>query len=257
VTLAHHRGGSGPPLLLLHGTGSQWQVWKPLLAALEREREVVAVDTPGFGDSPPLPPHVHPDPEALTDAVEAFMDAIGWQTAHVAGHSLGGWMALALARRGRTRSVYALAPAGFWNRRERAWTVALLHSVRRSGRALDPVADRLYRHAAARALLGWTLAARPWKVPPDLAVSAARTLARNPGFEAIVGAYATTHFTGAAAVPPPVTVAWGTLDVVLPVRQVERVRRAIPHARIEILPRCGHAAMQDEPERVAAAMLAA
>ena len=55
MALAHVRRGSGPPLVLIHGIGSQWQMWKPVLERLSREREVVAVDLPGFGDSASLP----------------------------------------------------------------------------------------------------------------------------------------------------------------------------------------------------------
>ncbi len=54
MTLAHHRGGSGEPLLLIHGIGSFWPVWEPVLPALEAVRDVIAVDLPGFGDSPVL-----------------------------------------------------------------------------------------------------------------------------------------------------------------------------------------------------------
>ena len=55
MPLAHDRRGSGPPLVLIHGIGSQWQMWQPVLDRLAREREVVALDLPGFGDSAELP----------------------------------------------------------------------------------------------------------------------------------------------------------------------------------------------------------
>ncbi len=77
-----------------------------------------------------------PHPAALTDAVEDFLDELGWADAHVAGNSLGGWVALELAKAGRTRSVCALSPAGWWNRRERAWANHSLANGRRSARRL-------------------------------------------------------------------------------------------------------------------------
>ncbi len=46
------RRGAGRPLLLIHGLGSSWRSWSPILPALEAEREVVAVDLPGFGETP-------------------------------------------------------------------------------------------------------------------------------------------------------------------------------------------------------------
>jgi pimeloyl-ACP methyl ester carboxylesterase len=56
MRLNHHRGGSGEPIVLIHGIGSQWQVWGPVLPRLETERDVIAVDLPGFGASPPPAP---------------------------------------------------------------------------------------------------------------------------------------------------------------------------------------------------------
>jgi len=50
-----HRGGSGEPLVLVHGIGHTWRGWKPMLPLLERSFDVLAPDLPGFGHSPPLP----------------------------------------------------------------------------------------------------------------------------------------------------------------------------------------------------------
>ena len=53
--LSHDRTGSGAPLLLIHPLGGSRVVWEPVMPLLARERDVIAVDLPGFGDSPPLP----------------------------------------------------------------------------------------------------------------------------------------------------------------------------------------------------------
>ena len=95
-----------------------------MLALLERSFDFLALDMPGFGRSPALPAEVEPTPEALADAVEAAMDAAGFTSAHLAGNSLGGWVALELARRGRARTVTAISPAGLANKREGAWGAA-------------------------------------------------------------------------------------------------------------------------------------
>src|SRR3954449_1384611 len=107
------RAAAGEPVVLIHGVGSQWQVWQPLLPALEREREVIALDLPGFGGSPSLPIGVVPNAAALTDAVAGFMDELGVERPVIGGNSLGGWIALELAARGRARAVVAVSPAGF------------------------------------------------------------------------------------------------------------------------------------------------
>ena len=56
----------------------------------------------------------------LADHVERQMDELGWETAHIVGNSLGGWVAFELERRGRARSVTGIAPAGGWTR----WSLA-------------------------------------------------------------------------------------------------------------------------------------
>src|SRR3712207_5108903 len=160
ASLAHDRGGSGEPLLLVHGIGSQWQMWAPVLPLLRAEREVVAVDLPGFGASEPLEPGREPSPENLAAAVAAFLDELGWERAHVAGNSLGGWIALELAKRGRTRSACALSPAGWWNRWERTYATLSLRNARAAAVALEPRIEQLYAKPAVRRAAMAQLAAR-------------------------------------------------------------------------------------------------
>src|SRR5919199_1120747 len=108
-----HRGGSGPPLVLLHGFISTWCTWKLVLPALERRHEVLAPTLAGHAGGPPTDAAIRDPP--LADHVERATDeAAGFETAHIAGNSLGGFVALQLAARGRARSVVALAPAGGW-----------------------------------------------------------------------------------------------------------------------------------------------
>src|ERR1700704_3809703 len=95
------RGGRGPPLLLVHGLGLSWRSWEPVLDALEVRHDVVSIDLPGFGESPPLPDDAVPTATRLADAVESELDRLGLETPAVVGNSLGGWVALELARRGR------------------------------------------------------------------------------------------------------------------------------------------------------------
>ena len=121
MKLDQHRGGSGEPLVLVHGIGHTWRGWKPMLPTLERSFDVLAVDLPGMGYSAPLPAGTPPTAEALADAVEQAMDDAGFETAHIVGNSLGGYVALQLASRGRARTVVALAPAGGWARGDESY----------------------------------------------------------------------------------------------------------------------------------------
>ena len=120
MTLNHVRRGEGEPLLLIHGIGGEWRSWDPVMDRLAAQRDVVAIDMPGFGASPPLPASQPPGARALAEAVAEFVRAeVSAEPIDAGGHSLGGWTALELAKLGVARRVTAVAPAGFWTRPER------------------------------------------------------------------------------------------------------------------------------------------
>ena len=253
MALAHVRRGSGPPLVLIHGIGSQWQMWKPVLGRVSREREAVAVDLPGFGESAPLsgPPTV----EALADAVAEFLDGIGLGGAHAAGNSLGGAVALAMARAGTARSACVLSPAGFGSTRERTYARGVLLSTRRAAQRLDARAETVAGGPVRRTLAFGHLAARPWRIPADEAAGAMHNLARSPGFEATLEALG-DHTFGGHALDCPVTVAWGEKDrLLIYSRQSARACRLLPDARHITLRGCGHVPTWDDPEQVARVLL--
>lgn len=253
MSLAHVRRGSGPPLVLIHGIGSQWQMWRPVLDRVSREREVVAVDLPGFGESAPLPGP--PTVEALAGAVAELLDELGLGGAHAAGNSLGGGVALAMARAGTARSACALSPLGFGNQREGTYGRAVLRSSRRTAQALDRYAEVLSAGPVRRTLAFGHLAARPWRVPADEAAGAMHNLARSPGFEPTLEAIADHTFSGPTP-DCPVTVAWGEKDrLLIYARQSARARRLLPDARHVTLRGCGHVPTWDDPEQVARVLL--
>ena len=253
MSLAHVRRGSGPPLVLIHGIGSQWQMWAPVLERLSREREVVAVDLPGFGDSVPCAGARRV--EALAEALAEFLDGIGIRDAHAAGNSLGGGVALAMARAGTARSACVVSPAGFGNMREGDWARAVLVSSRRGAQWMDRHAELATRGPVRRTLTYWHLVARPWRVPADEAAGALRNLARCSGFEATLDALA-DHTFGGHTLDCPVTVAWGEKDrLLIYSRQSARARRLLPDARHVTLRGCGHVPTWDDPEQVARVLL--
>ena len=253
MALAHVRRGSGPPLVLIHGIGSQWQMWRPVLERVAREREVVALDLPGFGDSAEHP--ARPTVEALAGAVAEFLSEIGLAGAHAAGNSLGGGVALELARMGEARSACVLSPAGFGNMREGSYARALLTSSRRMAKRVQGHADFFMAGPARRTFGFWHLAARPWRIPSDEAAGALRNLARSPGFEATMEALDGHHFGGPAP-SVPVTVAWGEKDrLLLYARQSARARRLLPDARHVTLGGCGHVPTWDDPDQISRVLL--
>src|SRR5262249_17342622 len=141
MELNYHRAGSGEPLVLIHGIGSRWQMWEPVLPLLEGHRDVIALDLPGFAASPPPPSGTPAGLASLTRLVEDFLDRLGLERPHVAGNSMGGWIALELAKNGRVRSATALSPAGFHTPREAVYQRAMLWTTVRAARLLAPFAD--------------------------------------------------------------------------------------------------------------------
>ncbi|PNG16268.1 alpha/beta fold hydrolase [Streptomyces cahuitamycinicus] len=255
VTLSYTRRGSGEPLLLLHGIGHHRQVWDPVIPALAAERDVIAVDLPGCGESPALPGGMAHDLPTMSTVLTALFGALEIERPHVAGNSLGGLLALDLARARLVRSVTALSPAGFWNEAERRYAFTVLTAMRQIARRMPPpVVERLARPAIGRTLLTSTIYARPGRRSPEAVVAETLALARAQGFSETLRSGRTVRFTD-DIVGTPVTVAWGDRDRLLIPRQGVRAKGVIPEARLVRLPGCGHVPMNDDPALVARVVL--
>ncbi|SEC87524.1 Pimeloyl-ACP methyl ester carboxylesterase [Streptomyces sp. 3213] len=255
VTLSYARVGSGEPLLLLHGIGHHRQAWDPVVDILATERDVIAVDLPGFGASPALPEGLAYDLSTTAAVFSAFCEALGLDRPHIAGNSLGGLLALELGREKVVRSVTALSPAGFWSEAERRYAFGVLLTMRQIARRMPlPMVERLSRTAAGRTALTSTIYARPARRSPEAVVAETLALVNAPGFDDTLRAGTTVQFTD--DLPGlPVTVAWGTQDRLLLRRQGVRAKHLIPRARLVRLPGCGHCPMSDDPALVARVIL--
>ncbi|MFI5831166.1 alpha/beta fold hydrolase [Streptomyces sp. NPDC051578] len=255
ATVAYERKGAGEPLLLLHGIGHHHQAWNPVTDVLAGEHDVIAIDLPGFGLSGPLPHGVPYDLATVAPALGALCSALGVERPHVAGNSLGGLLALEMARGGLVRSVTALSPAGFWSPGERRYAFTALRAMRTGARALPrPALERLSLTAAGRAALTGSIYARPARRSPEAVVAETLALRGATGFDQTLAAGAAVRFT--VDLPGlPVTIAWGDRDRLLPRRQGIRAKQAIPGARLVRLPGCGHVPMNDDPALVARVIL--
>ncbi|QGZ47818.1 alpha/beta fold hydrolase [Streptomyces sp. QHH-9511] len=255
VSVTYERRGAGEPLLLLHGIGHHWQAWEPVLDILAAERDVIAVDLPGFGASAALPEDCAYDLSTVVPVLGAFCEALGVERPHVAGNSLGGLLSLQLGKDKLVRSVTALSPAGFWSESERRYAFGTLLAMRAAALSMPvPLIERLSRSAAGRTVLTGTIYARPARRSPEAAVAEALALRGAPGFRQTLEAGRNVLF--ADDVPDvPVTIAWGSHDRLLLRRQGVRAKRTIPGARLVRLPGCGHVPMNDDPALVARVVL--
>jgi pimeloyl-ACP methyl ester carboxylesterase len=255
VTVSYTRRGRGEPLLLLHGIGHHRQAWDPVTDILTADRDVIAVDLPGFGTSPALPDGLAYDLPTTTAVFGEFCAALELDRPHVAGNSLGGLIALELGRARLVRSVTALSPAGFWSEAERCYAFGVLLAMRHIARRLPlPLVEQLSRTAAGRTALTSTIYARPARRSPEAVVAETRALAEAAGFAPTLRAGTTVRFTDDLA-GLPVTVAWGTQDRLLLRRQGVRAKQLMPRARLVRLPGCGHCPMNDDPALVARVIL--
>jgi pimeloyl-ACP methyl ester carboxylesterase len=254
--LTQYRGGSGPPLVLLPGLGLTWRSWRPVLGALQRSHDVAALDLPGFGAVPPLARGVRPSPDALADAVRQELDRLGFERPVVAGNSLGGWVALGLALRGRASRVVAIAPSGLELWPERAYVVAANEAMRLRSKLGAPLGALATWPAPARTALLGGLRTRPWRVDPRDAMEEVRSFAHSRGFQPTLRAtVATRTATGLGAIRVPVRIAYGTHDLLLGALTAPRFAAVIPGAELVRLPGGGHVPMVDAPALVARTIL--
>ena len=253
--LAYERRGSGPPLVLLHGVGHRRQAWDAVLDRLAPHRDVIAVDLPGHGESPPLPASATPVLTVLRDQVTALFDELGLDRPHIAGNSLGGRLALEAAVAGRAASVTALSPAGFWRSdRDAQYARGVFRVMEALGGILEPMAATLSRSTAGRALVYSVVVSRPSRMSPEQARGdMAAFMAARPTMDLVLAQM--TQFSGTVPANIPVTVAWGTKDRLLPPRQVLVAKAALPQARFLPLRGCGHVPMTDDPALVADVVL--
>lgn len=253
--LVHHRQGSGEPLVLIHGIGSRWQVWQPVMDALAAHHDVFALDLPGFGAS--APDGTVPSIEGQAERLERFFAEEGLDRPHVAGNSMGGGIALELARRGTVRSVTAVSPVGFWTARERAFTVRSLAATMAVLPRIRPVLPALVATGAGRTALFAQLLHRPWRLEAQEAVDTVDALMGAASFSDALARFEDyTFHDGQELRGTPIMIAWGDHDHLLLTRQRERARKVLPWARHVELPGCGHVPFADDPDLLATVLLA-
>ncbi len=249
-----HRGGAGSPLVLVHGFTDTWRGWELVLPALEKDHDVLAPTLVGHAGGPPLPSGA--DESVLVDALEAAMDEAGFETAHIAGNSLGGFAALQLAERGRAESVVALAPAGGWLGGG-GLTEGLADYFRQMHGmvvAAVPHIDAIVSTPEGRRQATRLITENYEHIPPGLIVHQVRGVA---ACEEAVRLVELGREVGWSLDPGrincPVRVVWGTEDRILPwPAAAERFQsESLPDADWVVLEGVGHCPQLDVPEQTA------
>ena len=249
------RQGTGPPLLLLHGTNSSRSIWKPLLPQLTAKREAITVDLPAHGESEPT----SFTPIEWAKEVATLLDELGLDRIAVVGHSSGGWTALELAKLGRARGVLALAPAGLWSKHSPPITDAILYLNWHLGQILGTsIATRPLRTKTGRRLLMRQISARPAEIPPDTALAMTSTMLSSKHFPEHFKQTRRLRFLGGRQIPAetPIHIVWADKDQIARKRTSQHTDQLPTHATVETWTKCGHMLMWDTPQQVVDAALA-
>jgi pimeloyl-ACP methyl ester carboxylesterase len=246
-----HRGGSGSPLVCLHGFTDTWRTWELVLPALEAEHDVLAPTLLGHWGAAAIEGEI--SAAVLADGVERAMDAAGFETAHVVGNSLGGFVALQLAARGRAESVVALAPAGGWAADDTASFQEALDyfaTMQELLRNAAPHADAIVATPEGRRRATAYTATNFEHIPAELLAHQIRGAASCEAAGPLIEHAARAGWTlDAGRIECPVRVVWGTDDKILHwPRAAARFRDEwLPHANWVELDGIGHCPQLDVP----------
>jgi pimeloyl-ACP methyl ester carboxylesterase len=247
------RVGEGKPLVLLHGVMSSGRAWHAVSPLLASNFDVIVPTMLGHRGGPSFAGAV--TVAALVDDIERRLDGLGIDRAHLAGNSLGGWVALELARRGRAETVCALSPAGCWevgsvdHQRSRA-RLRLAARGARLTRGLLPLTGRarIVRRVALR-----EVATRGDRVSPRELVDMVDDLLGCDAREELLSTR--DRLAPMNPLPCPIVLAWSTRDRLFPIAVNGPVaRELLPGAAWSPLDGVGHVPMIDDPQLVARAI---
>jgi pimeloyl-ACP methyl ester carboxylesterase len=241
----------------LHGFTDTWRTWELALPALERRHEVLAPTLPGHAGGPPLAGEVGGG--VMADAVERAMDDAGWATAHIAGNSLGGYVALQMAARGRARRVVALAPAGGWAERDDSYrdTLRYFVTMHETVRGLAPHADAIAATPDGRRRATAYIATDFEHIPAGLVAHLMRSAAACDVAPLVDHAMREGWPLDPERIDCPVRIVWGTGDRLLewPSAAARYRRDWLPHADWVELDGVGHCPQLDRPLETAQLIL--
>src|SRR5947209_12489953 len=255
ISPALYRAGEGEPVVLLHGFTGMWRHWRPVLGDLVARYEVIAPTLSGHDGGPPFPAGLPMTMAGATDSLERHLDDLGVGTAHIVGNSMGGALALELAKRGRARSVVAISPGGGWElsspapERIARFFARQMRMVRVSRKQIP----RLMRRPGARKLAMRDIMRHGELISPADAID----MSLDPLSCTVVDDVLSSlragrgHLEDLDQVAAPTLVAWAELDRVLPLATCSaRFKREIPNLEFRILPRVGHVPMWDDTRLV-------
>ncbi len=259
ISPALYRAGEGEPLVLIHGFTATWRCWLPVLAELVPRFEVIAPTLHGHDGGGPVPRNGQPfDVVRAADLLEEHLDELGVGTAHLVGNSMGGALALALAKRGRARSFVGISPAGGLRPGDQAGANQVIKVFARMQKTTNKslaMLPKVMAQPGLRRIALRDVMTRGHQVPAAEAVALARSSVRCDIVEDVF----TLLRNGEALVRDldqidvPTLITWGDKDRILPMHvHAPRLREEIRGLEFRITPGLGHTPMWDDPGLIAA-----
>jgi pimeloyl-ACP methyl ester carboxylesterase len=244
-------------MVCLHGFTDTWRTWELVLPQLEREHDVLAPTLLGHAGGPPLAGEI--TDAVLADDVERAMDEAGFETADLVGNSLGGYVALQLAARGRARSVVAFAPAGGWAEGDESFrdTLKFFASMHDQLKLVAPQAEAIVASPEGRRMTTQFIATNFEHIPVDLLAHLIRGAASCDVRPLLDYAAQARYSLDAERISCPVRIAWGTDDRILrwPSTAARFRDDWLPHADWVELEGVGHCPQLDVPLETAQLIL--
>ena len=248
------------PLLLIHGFTDTAATWTPIVPLLESHHDLLVPTLAGHRGGPPCPAGMTHPITALADGLEKVLDDAGHDKVHLVGNSLGGWLAIELAHRGRGLDVVALSPAFGWEGPEApAHTLRQFRMAHRAAPFTAKMARKMAVRPKLRKLAFRDVVAHGDRIPPRTAYELMMGSTDCTIFDAISNMHEGGDFRTELTwgdLDVPTRIAWGTRDRTIPFKTCSPwFRTALPDAEWVELPDCGHLPHHDDPELVARTIL--
>lgn len=239
------RGDGAETIVLIHGFGGDLDNWLFNIDALAAKATVYALDLPGHGRS--TKKLEEPSLAGLSDALIGFMDAVGIDSAHLVGHSLGGAVALqtAIDKPARVKSLTLISSAGLGPDINGSYIDGFVAAASR--RELKPVLEQLFEEPGlvSRQLVDDVLKYKRIDGVSEALTSLARGLFANDRQSAVLT-------DDLAKVAQPMQVIWGAYDQIIPASHAAD----LPSAKVEVIDDAGHMVQMEKASRVNELILA-
>ena len=239
IDLAYTRRGTGTPLVLIHGFPLDHTSWDKVASLLESEFEIITPDLRGFGQSTTLEtPYTVSD---MADDLAGLLDSLEIEKTVIAGHSMGGYVALAFAKKYPQRVsglglISSQAVADAPDRKEGRYKTAA--EVAEKGTVV--VADAMTPKLSADAKVQSIVRAVIEKQGKSGVIGALKAMAEREDSMSLLSLFTF-----------PLLLVHGDADLLIPIERAREIKAVLPSAKLVELPGAGHTPMMEFPEATA------